>query len=276
MCARLLTAVAVALMSLYMASPAAADIRPPEPGGGAYVDGSGRPTATAQDGGAIGAPDTSSTGAGGAPDPCIWEVVIEDDLQMSIYDVDTLETMHSNTGRWLQYVCPGVGPVAVDGAFVIPEGGLVDPAALAAEALSSIGIQGPVVRTSPGSDDLVVNVPTWLWVDPGWWKPYEATAAAGRVTATVTARPTSILWSTGDGSAIRCDAGRPWRPGLAEAATDCSHTYRRAAGGLDLSATVVLEVTWTSNIGPGGSLPAISRTSTVEVTVGEIQAIGED
>ncbi|QYG94407.1 hypothetical protein HC251_19510 [Iamia sp. SCSIO 61187] len=202
--------------------------------------------------------------------------MIEDDLQMAIYDTDTLDTMHSNTGRWLQYVCPGLGPVAVDGQFLTPEGGLVDPAALAAQALASIGIEGPAVRTSPNPNDLVVNVPTWLWVDQGWWQAYEATATAGRVTVTVTARPTSTAWSLGDGAGIRCDAGRPWRAGLPESATDCSHTYRRASDGLELSATVSLEVTWTSNIGAGGSLPAISRTSAIEVVVDEIQAIGQD
>jgi hypothetical protein len=273
--ARLLTAALAGLTTLCLASPALADNRPPGPGGGAYVDGSGSPTATAEDGGS-GTPDTASTGSGEDPDPCVWEVVIEDDFQMSIYDVDTLDTMHSNTGRWLQYVCPGVGPVAVDGAFVIPEGGLVDPAALAIEALSSIGIEGPAIRTSPDAGDLVVNVPTWLWVDQGWWQTYEATATAGRVAVTVTARPTSTSWSVGDGAAIRCGVGRPWQPGLPESATDCSHTYRRASGGLELLAAVSLEVTWTSNIGAGGSLPAISRTSSIEVVVGEIQAIGED
>lgn len=273
--ARLLTGALAGLLALCTASPALADNRPPGPGGGAYVDGSGSPTATAEDGGSR-PPDTASTGSGGDPDPCVWEVVIEDDLQMAIYDTDTLDTMHSNTGRWLQYVCPGLGPVAVDGAFLVPEGGLVDPAALAAQALSSIGIEGPAVRTSPNPDDLVVNVPTWLWVDQGWWQTYEATATAGRVTVTVTARPTSTSWSVGDGNAIRCGAGHQWQPGLPESATDCSHTYRRAAGGLELSATVSLEVTWTSNIGVGGSLPAISRTSAIDVVVNEIQAIGEN
>ncbi len=269
--AALLIAVATGLWAL-AASPVAGDTRPPGPGGGAYVDGSGNPTATAEDG--AGGPGAAPAGGGGGPDPCRWEVVIEDDLRFAIYEVDSLVTLHSNTGRWLQYMCPGYGPVAVDGFYLIPEGGLVDPAALAAEALASIGIDGPTIRTSPDSRRLYVNVPTWLWVDAGWWQTYEATATAGRVSATVTARPTSTSWSLGDGSALRCGAGRPWRPGLPESATDCSHTYRRSSERMEVSAVVTLEVTWTSNIGAGGSLPAISRSSDITAVIGEIQAIG--
>ena len=37
---------------------------------------------------------------------------------------------------------------------------------------------------------------------------------------------------------------------------------------------MTLEVTWTSNVTGGGTQPAISRTSTLAVDVGEIQAIG--
>jgi hypothetical protein len=35
-----------------------------------------------------------------------------------------------------------------------------------------------------------------------------------------------------------------------------------------------MEVTWSSNTGQGGTLPAISRSSTQPVTVSEIQAVG--
>ena len=37
---------------------------------------------------------------------------------------------------------------------------------------------------------------------------------------------------------------------------------------------MTFEITWTSNVGAGGTLPAITRTSNVSVYVGEIQAIG--
>lgn len=273
----ILTVLASAALTL-APSAVSAEERPAVPGGNAYIDDGGDPTATAGDG--TGLPVGSSGGGGGAQQ-CHWNVVIEDDFQFSIYGADNLETRHSETGRWLEYVCDGMGAVAVDGFFLIPEGGLVDPAALAANAVASVGIEAPPIRTSPSANGrLYVQIPTWLWLEQDWWQSYQATAAAGRVTSTVNARPISTTWSMGDGASVRCAGpGRAWKPGLAEEATDCRHTYRHSSAGADddtfaLGATVTLEVTWTSNTGAGGTLPAISRTSSLEVEVGEIQAIG--
>lgn len=283
---RFLILIVLASASLALAPTAAfAEERPPEPpvpGGTAYLDEEGDPTASATDG--VGSPGGGGGGGGGGGEQqCHWNVVIEDDFLFGIYDVDTLATQHSQTGRWLEYFCEGIGAVAVDGFFLIPEGGLVDPAALAADALASIGIEAPVIRTSPSADGrLYVQIPTWLWLDQTWWQPYQATASAGRVTSTVNAQPVSTAWSMGDGGSVRCSGpGTAWRAGLADEATDCRHTYRHSSAAqpedmFALEATVTLEVTWTSNTGAGGTLPAISRTSSLDVEVGEIQAIGTD
>ena len=277
--ARLLICLATASFVVLTAAPAGADDRPEGGEGGAYIDG-GDPTAVATDG-------TETPGAGGGSGgggeglPCEWHLVIEDDFQTYIYDVDTLNTEHSATGRWLEYWCDGIGAVEVDGYFIIPEGGLVDPVALAQQALDSVQIAPPAIRTSPSeSGRLYVQIPTWLWIDGSWWQGYTATAQAGRVWSTVTARPVSVTWGMGDGSSVVCTGpGTAWTPGADEDASDCTHTYRRssaASGGgtFDLTATVRLEVTWTSNAPFGGTLPAITRTSTLDVEVGEIQAIG--
>lgn len=270
-------AVASAFMFGIAAGPAGAEGRPP--GGEAYVDPGGAPTAVAIDGGSGGGGGGGSGGGGDGP-PCVWQVVIEDDFQITVYEVDYTE-QHSATGRWLQYWCEGIGAVEVGGLFLIPEGGLVDPYQLALDALSSVQIAGPVIRTSPSEDGrLFVQVPTWLWLDPTWWHAYEATANTGRVWSRVQATPVASTWELGDGGSISCRGpGTPWRPGLNEDASNCTHTYRRSSasrpgGTFGLKATVTLEVSWTSNAAPGGTLPAISRTSTVAVEVGEIQAIG--
>ncbi|HMV75283.1 MAG TPA: hypothetical protein PLP55_11725 [Phycicoccus elongatus] len=208
-------------------------------------------------------------------------MVIEDDFEFGIYDVDTLETQHSATGRWLERWCPGVGAVAVDGFFLIPEGGLVDPHQLALDALASVQIAPPAIRTSPSENGrLYVQVPTWLWLDSTWWQTYEATANTGRVWSTVRATPVATTWELGDGGSVSCRGpGTPWRPGSSEGASSCTHTYRsssatRPGGTFNLEATVTLEVSWTSNAAGGGALPAITRSSTLDVEVGEIQAIG--
>jgi hypothetical protein len=263
-------------LALFMAAtPASAEGRPPEDD--AYIDQDDNPTVEVGDGDDGESGDDGSSGTG---DPCVWEVVIADDFLSHVYDVDgTIQ--HSETGRWLQKVCPGVGAVQVGGRFLIPEGGIVDVEALALQARASVGISDPLIRTSPEAGDrLYVRVPTWLWVDGGWWHSYSATASAGRVTATVSARPVAASWSFGDGGSVTCSGpGVPWRAGLPEDATDCSHTFTSSSAGqpggtFALSTTVTLEVTWTSNIGSGGALEPISRTASQAVEVGEIQAIG--
>lgn len=266
----------VLLGSLFLlALPAGAESRPPD--GDAFINEDDNPTVVVSDGSEGGG---GGGGGSGGESSCVWEVIIDDDFVRQVYDVDG-SVQHSQTGRWLQKVCDGIGAVEVGGLFLIPEGGLVDVQALAEQARASIGIPGPAIRTSPEADgSLYVRIPTWLWLDGGWWHGYEATASAGRVTATVTARPVSTSWSLGDGAEQTCAGpGSPWQPGLPEDATDCSHTYTTssasAAGGtFELSATVTLEVTWTSNVGEGGTLPALSRSSSRTVEVGEIQAIG--
>ena len=131
---RVLTALLLAGASVLLAAtPAGAGNRPPPGGGGgAYVDGDGDPTATAGDGTANpgGGGSGGGGGGGGEGPPCEWHVVIEDDFQMGIYDVDTLQTQHSATGRWLEYWCEGTGAVAVDlqeevFAFLGGHGGLL-------------------------------------------------------------------------------------------------------------------------------------------------------
>ncbi len=275
--ARLLTLTALAVAVMFAPTAVGADDRPTGTGG-AYVPPGGDPTATASSGG--GSNGGGGGGGGGDDPPCHWQVIVEDDFSFPVYSVDSLQTQHSESGRWLQYWCDDYGVVDVGGYYTIPEGGLVDPTALAQEALESVRIDSPVIRTSPSEDGrLYVHVPTWLWIDRGWWRPYTATAQAGRVWATVTAQPVSVTWDLGDGATVSCAGpGTAWTPSAGGDESACSHTYRRSTSGgaLTMSATVTLEVTWTSNAPVGGELPAISRASTIDVEVGEIQAIGTE
>jgi hypothetical protein len=171
--------------------------------------------------------------------------------------------------------------VYVDGWPLVPEHGRVDVAALVAEASRSVSIAAPAIATSPdASKALYVQVPTWLWIDSSWWRSYEATASAGRVTATVTVRPKRTVWSTGDGDLVTCDGpGLAWREGLSEDASSCRHTYRHSSATqpgevFSLRADVELEVSWTSNVGASGRLPAIRRSAETSARVAEIQAVG--
>lgn len=261
-----LMAVAAALAA---AAPAHANDAPGG-SGGAFVDDDDNPTAVAND------PGRAPTGGGGR-DECTWTVLIGDDFEFAIYD-DNGRRLYSETGRWLQRVCDG-SPQPVNGAFTVPEGGPVDPRALASNALASAPITTPAINTSPTNDRLYTQVRTWLWVDSSWWRTYSATANAGRVSSTVTATPTRAEWRMGDGGGTTCNGpGVEWRRGMRDDATYCSYTYRHSSaqqkgGKYTLSVTVWFEVTWTSNTGDSGALPAISRTASRQVEVGEVQAL---
>jgi len=239
------------------------------PGAGAYIDPTGAPTATAEDG-------DSGTVPAAAPSDCRWVVAVADDWVFGVYDPNG-DRHFSESGRWRRMVCNGV-LVYVDGWPLVPIGERVDVDELALRAERSLGVPDPVVMTSPSRDGLLfVRVPTWLWVDG--WRTLSASASAGRVTATVEARPLRTAWSTGDGGSVSCEGpGAAWRAGMAEDASSCRHVYRRSSAGMagdafTLTATVEFEVVWSSNVGVGGRLGSITRSASHAVRVGEIQAV---
>ena len=46
-------------------------------------------------------------------------------------------------------------------------------------------------------DSTVVNVATWLWVDPLTWRTYHARVSGGGYVATVWAEPVTVTWTAG-------------------------------------------------------------------------------
>ena len=125
-----------------------------------------------------------------------------------------------------------------------------------------------------------MNLNSWLWVDE--WAATARSATAGGVSATVTATPVRHRWVFGDGATRTCDgpgtAFDPARRVADQPAPSCSYTFRRSSAGqpggtFRGSVTVTWQVAWTSNVGEGGTLGELSRTSPVEFLVGEVQAV---
>lgn len=235
---------------------------------GAFVDERGDPTAESND-----VVRTGGGSRGGSQSDCYWRVVIEDDREFGVYEPDGTR-QHSDTGRWLEQVCDG-RPVQV-----VPESAPADPRQVALNARESVPIPAPPLATSPSADrELYAQMKTWLWVDNDWWQSYSATASAGAVSSTVTARPVRSEWTMGDGGRTVCAGpGVEWRRGMGEDDTYCSYTYRRSSAGepegtFTLTVTVYFEVAWTSNVGTGGSLGVVTRSASTQVRVGEIQAV---
>ena len=109
----------------------------------------------------------------------------------------------------------------------------------------------------------LVGVRTWLWVDPADWQPMSATATIVGLSATVTAQPTKVIWTMGDGSMVICNGpGTPYKPTVPdrEQSSSCSYTYQHD-GTYTVRATIVWTVSWTATNGQGGTLPNVQRST---------------
>ena len=172
-----------------------------------------------------------------------------------------LEVVLCNGNYLTTIVMPPAGPPGVSGAQ------------LARQAFASFQVATPVPEFSPTTS--VVGVQTWLWLRSGWASK-SATASVPGLSATVTAQPTRVVWSMGDGGRTVCDGpGKAWDPDQPDASTDCSYTYP-VAGHFTVTVTVYFQTSWSASDGTAGQLAAITGRTTVPVTVDEIQAVNND
>jgi hypothetical protein len=164
----------------------------------------------------------------------------------------------------------------------------VAPRVLALQAERSLRLPTPVLHFNPAAAS-VVNLPTWLWVDPSVWRPLSVTASAGPVSATAVATPESVTWQMGDGGAVVCAGpGRPFDPALPAGSqvTGCEYAFRTSslgqpapAGDPDAAAyavraTITWSVSWTAQGAAGqGVLPPLTTAGTSAVRVVQIESI---
>jgi hypothetical protein len=171
-------------------------------------------------------------------------------------------------GEWLHLYC---GDQWLDFVF-LAAAQQVDPTTLARSV--TITPAAPVLRTSPGTEDHLVNVEAWFWAE--MWEGTSETATAGSVTVDVSAEPRSLIVDPGDGtSPFTCPGPQPVYNLNLPASTqssNCTHTYLRA-GNYTATATVVYDISFTSNVGVNGNLGTIEPSSTAALAVAEAQAI---
>lgn len=180
-------------------------------------------------------------------------------------------------GRWLIRRCvdPERGETSDVRWAAPPASRTAPPIALARQALGYAPLALPAIGISPAANlDQLVNVPTWLWIDPAAWVPTSTNASAGGVTVTTTATPQRVKWETGDGDQVSCDGpGTAYDPTRPDAEPGCSHTYRRPAPQVVLTATIEWSARWTTSGGDGGDLGVVRRSASVPLRVAEAQAI---
>ena len=168
-------------------------------------------------------------------------------------------------GKWVIPTCAGPGaidpmpPIWVVNPKTQVPATPANPVVLVHEALSKLALPVPSIEMAPPADrDQLVNVATWLWIDPSDWRGLSAAATAGPVTATAVATPAEVVWSMGDGQSVTCPGpGTPYDPADPAATTTCSYTWTKSSaaqpgGAYQVTATVYYEATWAALGAPGG------------------------
>jgi hypothetical protein len=156
----------------------------------------------------------------------------------------------------------------------------VDPQDLAQRAVDSMTLLGPDIASPKATGKYTVGVPMWMWVNQSatTFGPNTASASAGGVTVTATAKVSKIVWQMGDGASVTCNGpGTPYQAseGMAQSPT-CGHVYSKTSAGAkngkhQVTATSTWTIDWQGG-GAAGQLTEIRQTN-VQVAIGELQVV---
>lgn len=272
-----LTRIWTAFACVVIGSVVFAPLASADGGGGAATDGDGIDYGAISGGQQPGTPASNGHGgSGGSPSNCTYTLV-ELEAGAPMFDVDGNVIDTSGKGAWYDKQCGTV----YYGLIFVPAGAsapVVSPRTVANGVLGRMPIPLPRVRLSPEGAQ-VVNLPMWTWLDD--WTTVTDSADVPGVSVTVTASPTSAVWTFGDGESVTCNGpGIPWTTATA-AGTEppCGHTFTRSSasspsGTYHLTVAVTWAASYTVAGGAGGgNLAPVTRTTTVDLQVGEVQSI---
>ena len=193
----------------------------------------------------------------------------------------------SGPGGWFRKACTDANGYSSGVVVWLARPAAPNPSDLAQQALNYTALPLPGIGMSPPAGrDQLVNLTTFLWLDRATWRQASASASAGGVTVTTTARPERAVWSMGNGESVVC-AGPdvPYDPSLPDdrQPNRCRYTYERGSAGQPddafvVTATVEWHVTWTAagvpaGVPAAGDLGLVRRSASVPVRVAEAQAV---
>ncbi len=251
-------------------------------------DGSGSVSVGVSSGGLTpGSGGTEGPTHGGRGNPCTYAL-------LPTVDQSALGVGGPLPGAWYAASCPGTYADLQGGGVVWIQDTTpaatppISPLTVAEQAERSLSLPTPVMYSDP-SAAAIVNLPTWFWIAPGEWRPHSVTATAGGVSATATATPTAVDWTTGDGGGISCDGpGVQYEPLLPAdlQSTYCSYVYGQSSAGqpspngnpndaeFELTATIRWSVSWAAAgaVG-GGNLPPLTTRAAVGLRVEQIESV---
>jgi hypothetical protein len=184
-------------------------------------------------------------------------------------------------GHWYTRSCIGSGG-AISGAAWIVDNKAPGPAQLARIAESLMTMPRPSIQLSPPNSAMqIVGVPTWLWLPKDSYTQQNASAGVPGMKVTAYATPVKAVWHTGDGATVTCTGrGTEWTSADSptKPSPTCGHTYTRSSAGqpgntFTVTVTVTWQITWTVNGAAGGTLGDLTTSNTVNIPVGQAEAV---
>lgn len=161
-----------------------------------------------------------------------------------------------------------------------PTPGEVAQLAIKEMHLSAIDIG---IAPEPGPDSIgLVGMPVWMWANAPnehTYGPMTASASAGGITVTATAKVLRVTWEMGDGTEVVCNtAGTPYQPSYGrKASPDCGHTYKKSSAHqpgetYTVTATSSWVVNW-SGAGQSGVIRLNGLSRSTQIRIGEAQVL---
>ncbi|MFD6781290.1 ATP/GTP-binding protein [Streptomyces diastaticus] len=142
----------------------------------------------------------------------------------------------------------------------------IDPEILARQAVDSMTLRPPKVASPRANGQYLIGMPMWMWAEPGESRmgPVAASASAGSVTVTATARVDRLVWDMGDDATVTCHGpGTRYTPGQGTATSpDCGHRYERP-GKHPVTVTAHWDIEWEATVGDSGTFTETRTTETV-------------
>jgi len=125
-------------------------------------------------------------------------------------------------------------------------------------------------------------MPVWLWdqgPDKHTWGPATASATAGGITVTATAKVNQVIWDMGNGTKVTCkNAGTPYKASYGKTKSpDCGYVYTKSSSnepGAKYTVTASSDwvITW-EGAGQTGTIRLNGLTRSVHIAIGEAQVL---
>lgn len=167
-----------------------------------------------------------------------------------------------------------------------PDSGTVPtPREVAQLAIADMRLTAINIGIAPKAEDGsvgIVGMPAWMWVanpNEHTWGPITATASAGGVTVTATARVHKVTWDMGDGNKVTCTtAGTPYEAAYGnKKSPDCGHVYTTSSSSepgqkFTVTATSDWVIDW-EGAGQAGTIRLNGLVREAQIAIGEAQVL---